>query len=106
MDARPEGVVREFREGLEAIYGPRLKGVFLFGSHARGDADAESDLDVVVVLDRVEHYYSEIERTGPLASRLSLKHGLSISRVFMPIADWERHDTPFLVNAREEAIPA
>ncbi len=29
--------------------------VILFGSHARGDADAYSDVDLLVVLDRVEN---------------------------------------------------
>ena len=41
---------REVREGMAAIYGERLKGVYLFGSHARGDAREGSDIDVAVVL--------------------------------------------------------
>ncbi|AUB84179.1 nucleotidyltransferase domain-containing protein [Candidatus Thiodictyon syntrophicum] len=96
----------DLRSGLAAIYGPRLKGLFLFGSYARGQAQSESDLDVLVVLDRIDHYGAEIDRTGHLASRLSLEHGVTISRVFVSQADWKERRTAFLVNARAEAVAA
>ena len=44
--------------------------------------------DVLIVLDRIERYGSEIDRTGDLASRLSLKHGVTVSRVFAAESDW------------------
>jgi predicted nucleotidyltransferase len=47
---------------LYALYGDRLVDVFVFGSHARGDATEESDLDLLVVLDRVDDPWSEHER--------------------------------------------
>jgi len=34
-----------------ALYGPRLRGMFAFGSRVTGDARPESDLDVAVWLD-------------------------------------------------------
>lgn len=96
----------ELRTGLTAIYGGRLRGMYLFGSHARNEADGESDVDVLVVLDRVERYGREVSETGPLISRLSLQFGVSISRVFVSQQDWTDRHTPFLANVREEAIPA
>jgi predicted nucleotidyltransferase len=99
-------LLAEFQSELKRIYGERLKGVFLFGSHARGDAGSESDVDILVVLDDWEHYAAEIDRTGAAASELSLAYGLSISRVFVRERDWLNEQTPFLSNAREEAIPA
>jgi predicted nucleotidyltransferase len=88
------------------IYGPRLKGLYLFGSHARNEATGESDCDVLIVLDRVAGYGAEIDRTSILISRLSLAHRVSLSRVFVSADDWRSRKTAFLDNVREEAVPA
>ena len=80
--------------------------MYLYGSYARGEADPESDLDILVVLDDFEQYGREVNLTGELISDLSLKHALTISCVFLRQKEWLYGDTPFLGNAREEAIPA
>jgi len=36
---------------LRGVFGDRLREVRLFGSYARGDADEDSDVDVLVVVD-------------------------------------------------------
>jgi predicted nucleotidyltransferase len=43
-------LLNELKSGLAEIYGDRLFSVILFGSHARGEATPESDIDVMVVL--------------------------------------------------------
>jgi predicted nucleotidyltransferase len=80
--------------------------LYLYGSFARGSEDAESDVDVLIVLDQVNAYGEEVARTSVLISELSLESGLSISRVFVSRKDWTDRDSPFLVNVREEAIAA
>jgi len=106
MDQRARTVLSELKSGLVSIYGDRLKGVYLFGSHARGDAAEDSDFDVLIVLDRVDDYHAEIAATSALVSDVSLKYGTSVSRVFAPQARWREDDTMFFVNVRREAVPA
>lgn len=99
-------ILRQLRAGLERIYGEQLKGVYLFGSYARGEADRESDCDVLVVLRDFKRYAQEVDRTGELAADLSLQHGVTISTVLMREREWLHGDTPFLLNVRDEALPA
>lgn len=106
MDRNIRILIVELKSGLTAIYRDRLKGVYLYGSYARGAADAESDVDVLVVLDRIDRYAAEVDQTSRLGAELSLKYGVSISTVFTSEAAWLHGDTPFLANVREEALAA
>ena len=101
-----ETLMAELRAGLEAIYGERLRGLYLYGSYARGEADPESDVDVLIVLEGYARYSDEIGRTSRLISFLCLKYSVSVSRVFVSEKKWRGYDSPFLRNARAEAIAA
>jgi predicted nucleotidyltransferase len=101
-----QSVLGELKTGLRLVYGDRLRGIYLFGSYARDEADRESDLDILVVLDAFDRYAHEVNRTGVLAADLSLKYGVTVSLVFLREHEWLTGDTPFLSNVRDEAIPA
>ena len=105
MDNRIKRVLAELKVRLTQQYGARLQGVYLFGSYARNEADEESDVDILVVLDRVESYSEEINRSSEAISEISLKYGLTISRVFSTDKQWREDPTLFFLNVREEAIP-
>lgn len=99
-------LLAELKFGLGNLYGRRLKGVYLFGSRARGESDDESDVDVLVILDDFTSYGAEVDTTAELVADLSLKYSMSVSNVFVRDREWRHGDTPFLVNVREEAVPA
>jgi predicted nucleotidyltransferase len=106
MSEQIRDILVRLRQELERIYGARMLGLYLYGSFARGEATDGSDVDVIIVLDRIDTYAAEVDRTSALVSSLSLDSRLSISRVFVSQADWIERDSPFLANVREEAIAA
>ncbi|HUT55521.1 MAG TPA: nucleotidyltransferase domain-containing protein [bacterium] len=104
MDQETKTILSEFRRGLEALYGSRLKHLVLFGSRARGDADRESDIDVLVVLGGSVDAGREISRCGQLMADASLAHTVVISCVFMEEDRFLHRQGPLLRNVRREGI--
>jgi len=83
MDLHITDLLAEYKTGLAALYRKHLKGVYLFGSYTRSEQVSSSDVDIPVVLDHFGNYWEEIKRTSELNGDLSLKYGVSISRVFL-----------------------
>ena len=106
MPLNIKGLLAELKQGLTKIYGERLKAVVLFGSYVRGDYHEGSDLDVMIVLDTYKSYWDELVRSSELASDLSLKYDITISRMIMSEEQWKKGELPVLKNIRIEGVPA
>src|ERR1035438_1756888 len=102
--ARLDEILREFRDGLEQIYGSRLVRVVLFGSQARDEAEPDSDIDVMLVLQGAVDPHREIQRLSSFASGLSLKHDVVISCVYLSEDEFRSEQSPLMLNVRREGV--
>ncbi len=96
----------ELRMGLQNLYGGRLKGIVLYGSWARGDAAEESDIDVMVILEGEVIPGREIDRMIDIISDINLKHSVLVAVYPVSEEAYEAVNSPLLMNARREGIPA
>ena len=81
-------VAKQYKLQLQQIYGRQLVELILFGSYARGDFNAESDIDFAVVLNKPDiHPAGEILKITPLSIQLELKYGFMLST--LPIS-WQK----------------
>jgi predicted nucleotidyltransferase len=86
------------------VYGERLRRVLLFGSWARGDAHPESDIDLLVVLDRVDSIWDELRRMDPHLWRHSFANDTVVTALPVAERDVEERKRPVLVRAQTEGL--
>jgi predicted nucleotidyltransferase len=98
----PVEIAQAVAKDLRALYGGRFRRVLLFGSWARGDAHPESDIDLLVVLDRVESPWQELRRMDEILWRHSYRSDAVISAV--PVGEDELREAarPLLIRAQAE----
>jgi predicted nucleotidyltransferase len=77
-----------------------LNKVILFGSRARGDAEPESDMDVLVIVNRLTE--KEEEYISECAWEAGFEHGIVLVPVVFTVDEWESGPERFSLLA--EAI--
>ncbi len=90
---------------METLYADRLHSLILFGSQARGDAESDSDIDILVVLKDEVDSWVEIKRTGDFISQLCLENSILISNIFVSAQQFTDQSTALLRNIKREGVP-
>jgi len=93
-----QSTIEAFVSGVRARFGGRVARIRLFGSYARGEASEESDVDCLVLLDRVDR--EDDRAVTDLAADLTWQRdGVVISPMVMSETEFEAW------KARERATP-
>ena len=102
-----DDLLQRIKHDLAEAYGPRLRGVVLFGSEARGDAEPDSDIDVLVLLDGPVVLWDElavcIHALYPLVLELN---GRPIDVIPVDVKEYEAQEYALYRNANSEGLLA
>ncbi len=104
IDRTLSSLLEAVRLELARALGDRFDSIVLFGSRARGDAQPDSDIDVLIVMRGEFDYDDLLQRTSPGLAALSLKNDVVISRVFVSREQYDRSHSPFILNVRREGV--
>ena len=94
------------KQQLAACYGDRLKGVLLYGSEARGEANEHSDVDIMVLLSGPVDVGMEIRKITRLLYRLQIERDFFRPVEVIPVdaEDYNSVNLGIYRNVKEEGI--
>lgn len=99
-------VLEELRSQIIRAFPDWTFRMTLFGSRARGDAEPDSDMDILLDVDAEHVSFLQKQALRRIAGELSMKGGIVLSLL---VADrtlrQERGDFSIFQNIREEGIP-
>ena len=92
----------EFAARVRKAYNGGLDGLILYGSRARGTAHEHSDVDVLVVMNSLGNFWTELSRLQSLSGPIALEYDVVLSALPVDATDFADPTTPLLINAKRE----
>lgn len=102
-----QSLMQQYVSNVRNIYGSHLRQIILYGSYARGDYNAESDVDIMILLDIPD---MEIKRYRHQLSDMTFDFNMDNDVDVKPIAKNETHyrkwmdNYPFYANIDRDGV--
>ena len=99
-----QDIVKQIRDAIKRKDSKAT--AILYGSEARGEAHADSDIDILILVDGDRLSIArEQEYTAPL-NEIEWNTGVQISPIVMLRSNWENRpfNTPFFINVMREGV--
>jgi predicted nucleotidyltransferase len=107
MDDNIRNIIYGFAVQLKEMLGKDLSKVILYGSYARGDFNANSDVDIMILVKTPEDKLEKIEEfVFDLAYDIELEHDVYISPIIKNEEQFEYwvDVLPFYHNVKTEGV--
>jgi uncharacterized protein len=96
-------VLTTFRAALADLYGDRLERAVLYGSRARGDAQADSDYDIAIFLKELTDSWKEVQKIVSIQLSIREQTGADIHTLPFPAGYWQAR-TPLMHEIRQDGL--
>ncbi len=102
-----KSVIEQYIVEIKKIYGTHLRKIILYGSYARGDFKADSDIDIMILLDMSD---MDLKVYSQQLSYMTFDFNLDNDLDIKPIAKSEDHfrkwivNYPFYANINKEGV--
>ena len=86
---------------LRKLFGPKMNYVILFGSYAKNQADEESDIDIIALVDEDKmQLKSYSHAVAEAVTELNLKYDVVLSVIIQSTTEYEEYKDvlPFFIN--------
>jgi predicted nucleotidyltransferase len=97
-------ILQRIKQTLQETYGDRFKGVILYGSEARGEAEEDSDIDLLVLLDGEVKLWTDIRIIVKALYPIQLEVLRPIHATPANYRTYEAGEYFFYLNARNEGV--
>ncbi len=107
MSTMINDLLKQYVREIRKIYGNHLKSVILYGSYARGDFRADSDIDIMILVDLTD---IELEKYWKQLSWITYDFNEEHDTDIKPIAKSDAHfkkwlgTYPFYTNVQKEGV--
>lgn len=104
----PEAAKKFIGELRKWKWQERIKEVYLYGSYARGDFDEDSDIDICVIVDKIDQNIRNLISSGAEKAMFDMDYQELLSVREESLLSWERMkkgNYPLAQNILREGIP-
>lgn len=97
-------ILQTIKDKLKNVL-PKEGKALLFGSQARGDQRADSDWDILILLNKEKVTHDDFDEVAYPLIELGWGMGVTINPLLYTLQDWKkRHFSPFYHNVKQDCI--
>ena len=100
-------LLNKYSASVKDVFKNNLKAIVLYGSYARGDNDAESDIDILILVDidklEIKKYHKQMVK---IASDLELEYDIVLAPIVENFSEFNKYKeaSSFFKNVDREGV--